>query len=228
MPASAPILTRDTFAFLRDLTGNNSKEWMDANRQRYQETVVAPFRALLEALAPAALQLHPDFDVSGRTGPNFSRINRDIRFARDKTPYRPQMYLMFPDHKLKDGGQLYVGVMPEEATIGFRIYGMKKESLLARITRPRALQNLKWVARQKQRLGRKYESYWYSTEKGEWTRHKGWPLAAEEWQKLKGWIVRKELKPSAVAGSRFPADAVKAFRELYPLFAFTSRIAWRK
>jgi len=62
------------------------------------------FRALLAALAPAALKLQADFDTSGRTGVNFSRINRDIRFARDKTPYRPQMYLTFPDPAAAEEG----------------------------------------------------------------------------------------------------------------------------
>jgi len=50
--------------------------------------IVQPFRRLLEELAPTALELDSRFDTSGRTGPNFSRINRDIRFAKDKTLYK--------------------------------------------------------------------------------------------------------------------------------------------
>jgi len=49
---------------------------MDANRERYQAAIVQPFRRLLEELAPTALELDSRFDTSGRTGPNFSRINR--------------------------------------------------------------------------------------------------------------------------------------------------------
>src|SRR5579863_4194615 len=116
------IFTPDTVRFFRDLSRNNHKPWMDANRDRYKSAVVEPFRVLLDRLAPIARKLNPRFVTSGRVGDNFSRINRDIRFARDKTPYRPQMYLFFAEGG--DGvGQLYLGVGADVVTCGFRIYG---------------------------------------------------------------------------------------------------------
>src|SRR5579863_3871640 len=104
-----PIFTRETFRFFRDLARNNKKVWMDANRERYLQTVVQPFRRLLEAVRPDVLQLDARLDTSARGGRNFSRINRDIRFAKDKTPYRPQMYLKFPAPFPGEGetGELY-------------------------------------------------------------------------------------------------------------------------
>ena len=98
MPAAKPIFTKEIFQFFRELGRHNKKVWMDANRERYQETVVLPFRRLCEELSPAVLKLNPRFDAMGRRGANFSRINRDIRFAKDKTPYRTQMYLKFSVH----------------------------------------------------------------------------------------------------------------------------------
>src|SRR6266700_1227064 len=89
-PAKA-VFTPETFQFFRDLSRHNCKEWMDANRDRYQAALVQPFRRLLEELAPAALELDSRFDTSGHTGPTFSRINRDIRFAKDKTLYKTHM-----------------------------------------------------------------------------------------------------------------------------------------
>src|SRR5262249_10572807 len=93
MPAAKPVFTKDIFDFFRDLKKHNKKAWMDANRERYQATVCKPFRRLLEEVSPALLKLNANFDVAARGGRNFSRINRDIRFAKDKTPYRAQMYL---------------------------------------------------------------------------------------------------------------------------------------
>jgi hypothetical protein len=81
--------------------------------------------------------------------------------------------------------------------------------------------NPRWLARQKKRLSRRYESYWYSVEKGEWTKHAGWP-AAENWEKVKGWIVRQELGTAAATRASFPGDLVRIFRELHPLLKFTS------
>src|SRR5262249_46941275 len=89
MSTATPIFTGETSAFSRALASKTRKDWRDANRERYGGTVVEPFRRLLEELSPAVVRL--DSQLGSRA--SFSRINRDIRFAKDKTPYRPQMYL---------------------------------------------------------------------------------------------------------------------------------------
>ena len=220
------IFTRDTFQFFRDLARNNRKVWMDANRERYQEFVVKPFRRLLEELSPAVLQLDSRFDTTGRTGANFSRINRDIRFAKDKTPYRAQMYLKVSAPFFGEGetGQLYAGISADAVTAGFRIYtgSKRKESALGQIAEQRVLAQPNWPAQQQKKLGRRYESYWYSLEKKEWTQQKGWPSEAEDWKKVQGWIVRKKMNPSEATRAAFPKEVAKIFRELYPLLKFTS------
>jgi uncharacterized protein (TIGR02453 family) len=228
MSRKEPIFTAETFRFFRELGRNNHKAWMDANRERYQAHIVAPMHALLEAMAPAALALHSGFDISGRTGANFSRINRDIRFAKDKTPYRTQMYLTFKDGAEGEnpGGQLYVGVAADAVTAGFRIYAEGKTSKLQRLAAPRAVEQASWLKKVQKRLGRKYESYWYSTRKGEWTKHESWPSAAEDWKKIQGWIVRRKMKPSAAMRPGFPGEAAKILHELAPLYHFTSSPAW--
>lgn len=219
------ILTRETFRFFRDLGRNNRTVWMQANRERYQECVVQPLRRLCEELAPAVLRLDSRFEASGRTGANLSRINRDIRFAKDKTPYRTAMYVKFSAPFSGEGetGQLYVGVSKETVTVGFRIYtgSKRKESALGQIAGPRLESNPGWLAQQKKRVGRRYESYWYSTERGNWTKHAGWP-AAENWKKLGGWIVRKEIGIGAATRGSFCKDVERVFRDLYPLLRFTS------
>lgn len=225
MGKSEPIITRETFRFFRDLARNNRTAWMQANRERYQECVVQPLRRLCEELAPAVLRLDPGFETSGRTGANLSRINRDIRFAKDKTPYRAQMYVKFgaPFPGEGEAGQLYTGISAKTVTAGFRIYSgsKRKESSLAQIADARVETNPRWLAQQKKRLSRRYESYWYSVEKGEWTKHAGWP-AAENWKKLQGWIVRRELGTAAATRASFPGELVKIFRDLQPLLKFTS------
>jgi uncharacterized protein (TIGR02453 family) len=226
MAPARPVFGHETFQFFRELGRNNNKPWMDANRERYQSDVVQPFRRLLEQLAPSALKLDSRFDTSGRTGPNFSRINRDIRFAKDKTPYKTQMYLKFsvPAPGKRETGQLYVGLSADTVTAGFRIYsgGKRKDSALAVIAEPRFLRKPASVEKQQKRLGRRYESYWYTMEKGEWTKHQGWPASAEAWKKILAWIVRRKLTPAAATRSSFPRDVDHIFRDVYPLLRFTS------
>jgi uncharacterized protein (TIGR02453 family) len=226
MPPAKAVFTHETFRFFRELSRYNHKDWMDANRERYHEHVVAPFRRFLEAMTPAVLALDSRIAVSGRTGANFSRINRDIRFAKDKTPYRTQMYLQFHgvSQKGREAAQLYVGLSADSVTAGFRIYAgePRKLSALAQIAAPRVLANPRWLGQQKKRLGRRYESYWYTMEKGEWTKHGGWPMTPEEWKKILGWIVRRKMPPAAATRANFPAEAARIFRDLFPLYRFTS------
>lgn len=223
---NAFILRKETFSFFRDLGRNNRKEWMDENRERYKECLVQPLRRLLDELVPEVLQLDSDFDVCGRTGANFSRINRDIRFAKDKTPYKLQMYLKFqrPSPGDRETGQLYIGLTAKLVTVGFRVYSgaKRKESSLALVAEPRVAAHPKWLAEQKRRLSGKYESYWYTTEKGEWTKHDGWPSDPAAWKKIQAWIVRKKMTPAAATRAAFCREVTKTFRELYPLLKFTS------
>jgi uncharacterized protein (TIGR02453 family) len=224
MATPEPIFTRETFRFFQDLARHNKKTWMDANRERYQQHVTRPFRRFLEEMSQSVLALDSRFDVMARGGRNFSRINRDIRFAKDKTPYRAQMYLKLgvPFPGGAESGQLYVGMTKDAVTVGFRIYsGSKfKESALARIAAARMSAEPAWLSRQKRRLGRRCESYWYSTEKGSWTQRAGWP-AAKDWPKVRGWIVRTKWRPAAATRASFPRDVAKIFRDLYPLLRFT-------
>src|SRR5207302_9698504 len=226
MAKPAPIFTSETFQFFKDLGRHNSKSWMDENRERYQSAVVQPFRRLLEELSSEMLKLDSRFDVSGRTGPNYSRINRDIRFAKDKTPYKTQMYLKFsvPPPGNGETGQLYVGLSADTVTAGFRIYsgGKRKGSVLATVGQARVQTEPSWVTKQKKRLSPRYRSYWYTMQKGAWTKHSGWPVATENWDKILAWIVRRKMSPAFAMRASFPGDLTEVFGELYPLLRYTS------
>jgi uncharacterized protein (TIGR02453 family) len=228
MAAAKPIFTSGTFRFFRDLGRNNRLTWMDKNRERYQEALVRPMRRFLEELTPAVLDLDERFDTSGRTGANFSRINRDIRFAKDKTLYKTQMYLKFrqPLPGDRESGQLYVGLAKDTVTAGFRLYGgaTRRDSLFTTIAKPRVLADPQWVAQQKKRLGRKYESYWYTTVKGAWTKNEGWPVDPENWKKIQAWIVRKRMTPTAAMRAAFSREVTAVFRDVFPLLRFTSLV----
>jgi uncharacterized protein (TIGR02453 family) len=225
MPTAKPIFSKEIFEFFKELGKHNKKTWMDMNRERYKMVVTKPFRALLEELSPAVLQLDPRFDVAARSGGNFSRINRDIRFAKDKTLYHTHMYVKFavPLPGEMEGGELYLGISAATVTAGFRIYAIPKRKLspIALVAEPKLAVNPRLLAQQKKKLSGKYDSYWYSTAKGEWTKNSGWPTP-ETWPQLQGWIVRKKLPKSAATRATLPAEVVKIFRDVHPLLKFTS------
>jgi uncharacterized protein (DUF2461 family) len=222
---SKPIITRETFRFFRDLARNNRTAWMQTNRERYQECIVQPLRHLCEELAPAVLRLDPGFETSGRTGANlcvsigtFASPRTRLRIAR-----RCTSSLARPFAGEGETGQLYVGISAKTVTAGFRIYcgSKRKESALGQIAASRVQANPRWIAQQKKRLSRRYESYWYRMEKGEWTKQSGWP-DTENWKKLQAWIVRRELGAAAATRKPFCKALEKIFRDLYPLVCFTS------
>ncbi|HEX4003013.1 MAG TPA: DUF2461 family protein [Candidatus Acidoferrales bacterium] len=224
MAAKGSIFSQETFRFFRELGRNNHKPWMDENRERYRAVLVEPLRGLLERLTPAARKLNPRFACGGRVGENFSRINRDIRFARDKSPYRTQMYLFFAEPE--GGAQLYVGISADSVTCGFRVYSEGRTSPLVQVGRPRGRENPAWIARQKRRLA-KYDSYWYATEKGEWAKRKGWPVEPDNWKKLQAWVVRRKFAPAVATRAGFEREIAKIFREVYPLYSFTIAQTWK-
>ena len=225
MAANDSIFSQETFRFFRELGRNNHKPWMDANRERYRAVLVEPLRELLERLTPAARKLNPQFAVGGRVGENFSRINRDTRFARDKSPYRTQMYLFFAEPE--GGAQLYVGLSADSVTCGFRVYSEGRTSPLVQMGRARGGENPAWIARQKRRLA-KYDSYWYATEKGDWAKHTGWTVKPEDWKKLQAWVVRRKFATAAATRAGFEREVARIFREVYPLYPFTISQSWKK
>ena len=236
-----PGFTTESFAFFRSLARNNHKEWFEENRERYDRHVVGVFRGLLRSLAPTLLALNPHFEVGGKTNGNFSRINRDIRFSKDKTPYALNYYLYVYDGRQarQSNGRLYVGLNPDCVTVGFATYAAWKageSSPLENVFRRRFVSHRAIFDDLLDRVVRhgRYETYWHrnekiaskkgETKKMEWAQHPGLPRRSEDWLTLQAWIVRRVFEPNA-RGVGTPAFASKVeaiFRELYPLYLYTT------
>lgn len=221
----------DAFDFFRELAGNNNKPWFDLNRPRYEKHVSGAFKEMLATLEPFLLKLSPQFEVSGKTNGNFSRINRDIRFSKDKSPYKSNYYLYVFDRRRDRGasGRLYVGLSADCLTAGFSIYGVgsrDKESALERIFRKRFASDRATFDRliaKGVRAGR-YETYWHRQEKGDWALHSGLPKRDDDWLTLHAWIVRKVFPAQSkiVTSPAILRRIRDIFKELFPLYIFTS------
>ncbi|HUG84711.1 MAG TPA: DUF2461 domain-containing protein, partial [Euzebya sp.] len=86
----------DTWAFLSQLEADNTKVWFDRNRARYDAHVATPCKALVSDLAEVLPdRLHPDLRIEPTVGRSLFRINRDTRFAADKTPYKTHLDFLF-------------------------------------------------------------------------------------------------------------------------------------
>lgn len=84
-----------TFAFLEGLRDHNDKPWFDAHRADYQAGYVEPALAFIEALGPRLRAFAPELNYEARINGSLFRIQRDTRFAKDKTPYKAYLDLWF-------------------------------------------------------------------------------------------------------------------------------------
>ena len=80
---------RDLFRFLKDLAANNNREWFNANKARYEQSVVEPVLDFIDAFDGRLHRISESFVADPRrNGGSMFRIYRDTRFSRDKRPYK--------------------------------------------------------------------------------------------------------------------------------------------
>ncbi len=123
---SMSFFTQDTFQFLRDLQSNNSKEWMDTQRDRYhlhRDKVIDFAGAVYEAFA--SVEAMPVVEPKK----SVARINNNRKFHPDKPPYKNSFAVMVSRGKEKCG--FYIHIEPAASFIGGGIYHPGREKLEA-------------------------------------------------------------------------------------------------
>lgn len=82
-----------TLEFLRNLKANNNRSWFAEHRSEYRKHLADPLKSLTASLLPMILELDPEIVPSPSR--HIARINRDIRFSKDKSPYWTNPWLAF-------------------------------------------------------------------------------------------------------------------------------------
>ena len=89
MGGMASYFSDKSFRFLRGIARHNERAWFQAHKGEYEAHVREPFQRLLGDLQPALAAISPHYRSDPRTvGGSMFRIQRDTRFAHDKTPYK--------------------------------------------------------------------------------------------------------------------------------------------
>ncbi len=81
--------------FLADLGTNNNREWFEAHRPDYDRLWLAPALSFAAAAGARIRRIRPEVTVDPRVNGNVFRINRDVRFRADKSPYKDHLDLWF-------------------------------------------------------------------------------------------------------------------------------------
>ena len=112
---------KDFFAFLREIKAHNERPWFEENKQRFRDSVQAPMSAFIAGMAPRLSKISKCFVADPRpNGGSMFRIYRDIRFSKDKRPYKEHAACHFRHSAGKDvhAPGFYMHFAPDEVFFG--------------------------------------------------------------------------------------------------------------
>ena len=122
---------KDFLDFFIELAPNNNKDWFDLNRKRYEDSVREPFKAFVAHIISEISKKDKAF-VGLEPKDCIFRINRDIRFSKDKTPYKMRVSaVVAPEGKKSRAiNGVYFELGPEHLRVYGGIYELDREDLL--------------------------------------------------------------------------------------------------
>ena len=119
---------------LSQLDTHNNKEWFEANKQRYEDLIREPARSFIRAMAPRLKKISPELLADDRkVGGSLMRVHRDVRFGKDKTPYKTNVGIQFRHAVGKDvhAPGCYVHVGLDGCFLGMGMWHPDAKSLAA-------------------------------------------------------------------------------------------------
>lgn len=218
--------TAAAFAFLRELDANNNRDWWEDNKVRYLETIREPALDFIADFGPRLERsVSPHLTADTRVnGGSLMRPYRDVRFSRDKTPYKTNVGIQFRHEAGKDvhAPGFYVHIEPRQSFIGAGLW--RPEPTVAR--RIRQAINDRGEAWHESAHGRTFTSNW-SLGDDEDDRLKRVPRELDvdhhphpDDLRLKSFIAMKRINQRTVTSAAFADELVKSFRTAVPFTRF--------
>lgn len=123
---------RETLGFLRELAEHNDRAWFDANRDRYERYFLAPSLSYIAAVKGPLARLSPLLEATPKkVGGSLMRIFRDVRFSKDKRPFKTNIGIHFRHAAGSDvhAPGFYVHIQPGGCFIGAGVWHPKTIAL---------------------------------------------------------------------------------------------------
>lgn len=124
--------TDASFRFLRALARHNERAWFQAHKADYETHVRAPFQRLLTDLQPALASISPHYRADPKPlGGSLFRIQRDTRFANDKSPYKTWQgaRLFHARGRQVEAPSFYLHLQPGECFVGAGLWHPQPDTL---------------------------------------------------------------------------------------------------
>src|SRR5262249_43874931 len=129
-PAAFAGFAKDAMAFWHELSAEMNRDWFAANKARYEAQWVQPMQALLDDVAR---RLAPAYRPLALGAPKVMRIHRDVRFSKDKAPYKTHIgaVITVAGEQVGEGGNaaMYVHIGMDEEFVGVGCYMFDPDKL---------------------------------------------------------------------------------------------------
>ena len=210
------VIPNNTVNFLKELKLNNNRDWFNKNKQQFQsiQTDIKNFAQEVKD----CLNLSDDVDNL-----KIFRIYRDLRFSKDKTPYKTNIGMAFHRKKPEFRGGYYIEISAEDSFIAAGFWNPNKEDLL-RIRKEIELdgQEFKRIINQK-----RIKDFWGDMKGDELKKSpKGFDSDHQhiDMIKKKQFIFIKKLKEKEILDLAFQKNLVNYFTSIRPFFNYMSEI----
>jgi len=110
--------------FLGKLSRNNNRDWFEANRELYNSDFLGPAVQFVLEMGDLLFELDPDIIAIPKIDKSIFRLHRDVRFSKDKSPYKTNMGLYFWNGKAKksDATGFYFHIEPKLFGVAAGLY----------------------------------------------------------------------------------------------------------
>lgn len=125
--------SRDTINFFKELRENNSKDWFEAHRSAFENEVMEPAKQFVLEMGGLLQQVRPEIYFEPKTDKSIFRLHRDVRFSKNKLPYKTHLAFLFWEGSKKkmENPAFYFHIEPEKIIIAAGMYHFSPDALKA-------------------------------------------------------------------------------------------------
>jgi len=219
------MLSPATIKFLKDLKKNNNREWFEKNRKQY-EAAKEDFAALVQSVITQFGKKETGI-ASLSAKDCIYRINRDVRFSKNKAPYKSNMAAsLISGGKKSDLAGYYFHFEPGgNSFVGGGRYMVEADQL----KKIRQEIDYSWTEFSKIIHSKKFAGYYGDLQKGEGMSLSREPKGYEktnpaiEYIKLKSWVATAPISDSDLTSNDLAKKITTAFETLQPMITFLNR-----
>lgn len=218
------MLQPSTLSYIKKLAKNNNKQWFDANRNQFEDAK-NDFEKLVEKIIQTFGKIDPDIAPLKAKGCSF-RQYRDVRFSKDKTPYKVHMGASFDRGGKKSGfAGYYLHLEPgNKSMIGGGLW-MPEAPALKKVR-----QEIDYCYDEFSKIinDPAFKKFYGDLEKGEYSlsrEPKGYEKEnpAIEYLKLKSFVAIRSVADEEVVSENYFKEIIAGFTALMPLIKFINR-----